>query len=269
MWKRIGDVQPYYHASSMALLDGSLRNLTTAGGCGIDSGISASAPQVRVPDKDPHVPRQTAFELMAMPDLPSSGYRWDEFDLAPLANVAPPFFDSSPDRSLARIYPLHLLDGTSPVWPPVGKWIFRVLGFNSHAHDHQDVTVHVDADPPFVISSATCASGSCVPGATMNVPWQKGRTTASPYRVTTLRADIVDVAPPHRRYLVAASIPNSGSAALTLPLAIPRLRQAQLMLHANGGIFLAVSRQITLQSAVRGCQRPERERKHCGGARSL
>jgi hypothetical protein len=242
----IGDVQPYYHGSSMALLDGSLRNHTTAGGCGVDSGISISTPIVRVPDAAPHVPSHTAFELMATPDLPPTGYRWDEFELATQPDMAPPFFDSSPERSLGRIYPLHFLDGTSLVWPPVGQWVFRVLGFNSHAQNHQDVTVHVDADTPFTISSVTCTSGSCAPGGRMRVKWQKGHTAAPPYRVTTVRAEIVDEAPPHRRYLVAASIPNSGSADLTLPLAIPRLRQVRLMLHANGGIFLAVSQEITI-----------------------
>ena len=124
---------------------------------------------------------------------------------------------------------------------------FRVLGFRTDAHAHKDVTVHVEDEAPFMISAVECPLGGCAGGGTIRVKWQKGNTAAAPYRVTTVRAEIVDAAPPHSRHLVAAMIPNNGSAALMLPLTTPRLRQAHLMLHANGGIFLALSHQITIQ----------------------
>jgi hypothetical protein len=243
------DIGPYYHANSMALIDQSLHDRTAEAGCGTESAVTTAAPVVRTPATDLFVPQGTPFEVEALPDMAPDQYRWDEYDLAPLADGAPPFFDSSAERSLTRIYPpLAQLLGApsaSTTWPR-GSLKFRLLGFSGFSHKHHDITVHVENSQPFAITSVTCTAPPCPPGGQIDVTWTVANTTATPYHVETLRIELFEQGGSHKRYLIASGVPNTGHTTQIIPTSVPSVT-GRLMLHAEGGIFFAVSTQITIQ----------------------
>jgi hypothetical protein len=242
----------YFHASSMQFVTTAV---DAAGTCGETFTESADVPVVDVVKSEWHVPANTPFELAAVKDASVKTYRWDEYDLGPVPNARPPFFASSSEPGDSRIYPFldDLLSGKhSWFWPWPRTMVFRVLGFSADGNRRsKDVTVHVAAGfNKFRVSKAQCAS-ECRAGSVLKASWKHADTFQPPISVTTLRAEILEIAggKPVRWYPIAgaAALDNqSGTAAITLPADLPAMAEARLVLKANQGIFLALSDRIVI-----------------------
>src|SRR5262249_2220465 len=153
--------------------------------------------------------------------------------------------------SRTRTYPpLEVLmdpsSSASVVWP-VGSVKFRVLGFNGVLHKHQDMTVHIVNIPPFRITSLACPSMPCAPGSSITIDWQVAHTNQPPVNVSTVRVEAVTEGAPLSRLPLASGLANNGHATLTIPTSTPVPLDVRLMLHAERGIFFALSDRIAVR----------------------
>ncbi len=242
----------YFHASSMHFVTAAVDG---AAGCGEPFPESADVPIVKVPRETWHVPAGTPFELSASTDPSVQAYRWDEYDVGRVPNGKPPFFASSSDPGPSRIYPflVDLLAGKrAPFWLLPQTLTFRVLGFSAgHNRRSTDVAVHVAGGfSRFEIRKVACTP-PCKAGSALRVTWKPANTFRPPINVNTLRAEILESAngKPIRWHTIAsaAAVDNQlGSAEIVLPADMPAMAEARLVLKANEGIFLALSKPFVI-----------------------
>ncbi|MEY2484503.1 MAG: hypothetical protein QOH39_151 [Verrucomicrobiota bacterium] len=219
------------------------------------------------------IPVQTPFALMASatdPDGDTLTYCWEEFDLGPAQdptadprdNGSSPIFRSfPPTTNPTRTFPsLNYVLNYANI-PPVtiggyasGEYLpttnrtmtYRVTVRDNHpgsgGSNYASMTVtSTTSAGPFAITSpnspATFAAGS-----QMNVTWNVANTSAAPVSCANVRITLSTDGGYTFPIVLANSVPNSGSAAVTIPnTANIATTQGRIKVEAVGNIFFDIS----------------------------
>jgi hypothetical protein len=255
---------PYFSAVSLVPI---VNVLATSGAtCGTAVTSTDAAPVVATfPDHT--IPAQTAFELSGSAtdsDDDALTYTWEEMDLGTASppegddGTRPIFRSFNPTQSPVRIVPTleRVLAHDLTIDVPTGGEIsgeywatttrdldFRLTVRDNHADGgataSSDTIVHVTSVAgPFRIT-APAAGSVWLPGATATVSWNVANTTAAP--VSCASVDILLSTDGGQTFptTLAAAVPNSGTAGLTVPDASTPAARVEVQCHDN--IFFDIS----------------------------
>lgn len=249
----------YFHGESIKemWLNISQGNSTCAG----ITTTGNTAPVVKV-GANYFIPKSTPFVLRGEASDPDSGdvltYAWEQIDRTPApmppqsTSTSGPLFRSiPPTTSPNRFMPAFstVLSGSlSSTWevvPSVARkmnFLLTVrdnstLGGNTSSEEIMITTV--DTDPFVAQTPPTWASGS-----TQTVNWIVGESNLAPINCETVNIyfseDGVDFST-----VLATSVPNSGSAEVTLP-SVPNTSTARLLVEAVNNVFYSVSEPFSI-----------------------
>ncbi len=224
------------------------------------------------------IPISTPFALTASatdPDGDKLTYCWEEYDkgaavnatsVAGLDNGASPILRSyAPSLSPTRVFPSlkYILNNANvpPMYGTVdGNYLvgealpsvaraagltFRCTVRDNHAggggSNYGSVTLAVAAGAgPFAVTAPNSAVSYAV-GASMPVTWSVANTTAAPVSCANVKITLSTDGGLTFPYALAASVPNSGSANVTLPAAASvATQQARIKVEAVGNIFFDI-----------------------------
>ncbi len=255
---------PYFHAVSFEQI---ITYITSgAGGCPTPIGTGDRAPTVSAPAAGAFtIPNNTPFALTATgsdPDGDPLTYCWEEYDRGQSATVdapdngASPIIRSfSPSTSATRVIPALSTFLSSPN----GGAIFgeklptytgvptRVLNFRVTARDNRGgvavaaTSINVaTATGPFTVT-APAGGTSVAGGSQMGVIWNVAGTTGGGVNAATVNIRISTDDAQSFPQILAAGIPNNGSATVTLPNITAA--NCRIKVEAVGNIFFAVNPQ--------------------------
>ena len=216
-------------------------------------------------------------------------YCWEEFDkgaavnattIAALDNGASPIFRSyPPTTSPTRIFPSLtyilnnanvpplLTDGfltgeTLPVEARPAGLNFRCTVRDNRAggggSDYTSVTLAVAAGAgPFAVTTPNTAA-TLAGGTTQAVTWDVANTTAAPVSCANVRISLSTDGGLTFPYVLASSVPNTGSATVVLPnTAGVATTQGRIKVEAVGNIFFDISdADLTITSTAGGTDTP-------------
>lgn len=224
------------------------------------------------------IPISTPFALTAAatdPDGDRLTYCWEEFDLggavnsttiSGLDNGASPLFRSyAPTASPTRTFPslAYILNNANV--PPLtgtvdGNYLVgealpsksraKGLNFRCTVRDNRaggggsnyaEVKLTVDATSgPFAITAPNSAA-SYAAGASLPVTWNVANTAAAPVACANVKIILSTDGGLTFPFVLAASVPNSGSAVVVLPaVASVATQQARIKVEAVGNIFFDI-----------------------------
>jgi len=264
--------EPWFHHGSLLEMNAFLNTAA----CPVLTTTTNPLPQIVGVPASASIPPGTPFVLTA--NVIDAGgdvltYSWEQFDsgaarplsgtgsldngAGALFRIFPPVL--SPSRTFPRM--ADVLSGVPtpgeqlPTFPGVDRR-FRVLVRDNNAQGggvaiSSFVTLTIaPGTTPFAVQSPGVGASARVRAGRVNLAWSVGNTDAAPVncaRVTVrLSADGGATFP-----TVLASVPNTGAAVITLPdLGSMTAGQHRLRLDAEGNVFFAVSRPLTL---LRSC----------------
>ncbi len=246
---------PYFHSVSLT----EIITYTTQGAgssCPVLSPTGRTGPNVDA-GTNFTIPLGTPFTLNATGSDTNGStltYCWEERDLGPTQSLGDPdngssplFRSFNPSQSSARTFPqlAALLSGTNvpgEQLPALG----RTMSFRVTARDNQpnggavstaDMQVTVDSGSgPFVI---TAPDTGATWFETQTVIWDVAGTTNPPVDATSVNILLSTNGGGNFSVLLASNAPNTGSAAVALP--VISTTQARIRVEAAGNIFFAVS----------------------------
>jgi uncharacterized protein (TIGR03437 family) len=270
----------FFHAYNVLEMNSYIRKSANSCGIGVPGAISNHLPQIVMPPAST-IPAQTPFQLTALvtdsdaADQKNLTYSWDEMDLG---TVTPPNNDDG-KRSLFRVYaPITTATRTFPSLPfilnnqnipPVnftnaaGRTLLtgesmptttRQMNFRLAVRDNRnyngniaggsafgDQVVNVSsAAGPFVVTAPNTAV-SWPAGTPELVTWSVAKTDLDPINEKTVRIKLSLDGGQTFPYILASNVPNTGSATVPVPAAIPASKNARIMVAAEKSIFFDVS----------------------------
>lgn len=256
---------PYFSAVSLVPI---VNVLATSGATCGTAVTSTDATPVVATFPDHTIPAQTAFALAgSATDSDDDGlltYTWEEMDLGTASppegddGTRPIFRSFNPTQSPVRIVPTldRVLAHDLTIDVPTGGEIsgeywatttrdlnFRLTVRDNHADggatSSSDTIVHVtSAAGPFRVT-APGSGDAWVAGAAATVSWNVANTTAAP--VSCASVDILLSTDGGQTFptTLAAAVPNSGTAGLTVPDAPTLAARVEVQCHDN--IFFDIS----------------------------
>lgn len=201
------------------------------------------------------IPRGTPFILTASgadPDNDRLTYSWEQYDLGEqgppdddVAAIRPIFRAFSPSTNPTRVFPQMeklLAGGATP-----GEFLparSRTMTFRVTARDNRggfsygvtSVTVNNDAGPLSVTSPTSSTTWKV--GSNQNVTWDVAGTSLAPINTAQARISI-SIDGGKTFTILAASVPNTGSATITVPNT--PTAAARLKVEAVGNIYFCIS----------------------------
>jgi uncharacterized protein (TIGR03437 family) len=253
--------RPHFHSHSIAQM---LSYIATNGGCATTAPTNNTPPTITV-GSTYTIPKQTPFVLTATGndadpgDVPNLTYSWEQVDAGPTPpyiSASGPLFRPFPlTKDPARTFPslTYILNNANV--PPATIGVFetaenlpnvaRAMKFNCVVRDLRgganlgEVTVTAADAGPFLITSPNTAT-TLTGGTTTNVTWSVNGTNAAPVNCANVRISLSlngGLTFPH---VLAASVPNSGTATVTLPGGLTS-QEARLKIEAVGNIFFDIS----------------------------
>jgi uncharacterized protein (TIGR03437 family) len=253
--------RPHFHSHSIAQM---LNYITTNGGCATTAPTNNTPPTINV-GTGYTIPKQTPFVLTATgndtdaADVPNLTYSWEQVDAGPTPpyiSATGPLFRPFPlTKDPSRTFPslTYILNNANV--PPATIGVFqtaenladvaRAMKFNCVVRDLRgganlgEVTVTAADAGPFLITSPNIAT-TLTGGATTNVTWSVNGTNAAPVNCANVRVSLSlngGLTFPH---ILAASVPNTGTAMVTLPGGLTS-EQARIKIEAVGNIFFDIS----------------------------
>ncbi|EKP0307370.1 hypothetical protein JGK42_001173 [Aeromonas veronii] len=244
---------PYFHSSSIEQMRAHMATVST---CGTTLSLSNNAPQAAA-GGDYVIPANTAFMLKgAGGDLDNDSllYNWEQIDLGTESSSAATMMDDgsrplfrfvSPTRSAERILPSlpSLLSGTlakGEAWPTTNRDLnFRLTvrdGQGGVASDDMKVQV-VNTGKAFHITSPI-SGVSLTPGGNQSLTWDVADTMAAPISCSKIDISVTQNEGSSWTTL-ATSLPNNGSATVTLPGNLTS--SVRLKVACSDNIFFAIS----------------------------
>jgi uncharacterized protein (TIGR03437 family) len=270
----------FFHAFNVLEMNSYIRQSANSCGIPVPAAISNHLPQIVMPPAST-IPAQTPFQLTALvtdsdaADQKNLTYTWDEMDLG---TVTPPNNDDG-KRSLFRVYaPIATASRTFPSLPFIlnnqnnppanftnaaGRTLLtgesmptttRQMNFRLVARDNRtyngniaggssfsDQVVNVtSAAGPFVVSVPNTAV-TWPAGTPELVTWSVAKTDVDPINEKTVRIKLSVDGGQTFPYILASNVPNTGSATVPVPAAIPSSQNARIMVAAEKSIFFDVS----------------------------
>ncbi len=236
--------------------------------CGTTTPTGNTPPVVTAPATGKTLPVGTPFKLTATAtdaENDALTYSWEELDLgtqeAPnasqLANNNVPLFRSfNPTASGTRYFPRlsDLLNNTTAFGERLPT-VSRTLKFRCTARDEHNgpagviggvdysslVTMSVTSTAgPFVVSAPNTAV-TWVGGAAQNVTWSVAGTAAAPVSCALVNIRLSLDGGLTYPTVLAANVPNSGSAVVVAPSPATAQAQARLMVEAADNYFFDIS----------------------------
>jgi Metallo-peptidase family M12B Reprolysin-like len=268
--------EDYFHRKS---LDEMLAFTTGAGGgasCGTTSATMNTPPIVNA-GANYTIPIGTPFTLTATGsdgDGDSLTYLWEQFNLGAdnasatlIDNGGPLFRNFIPVTSPSRTFPSlrYILNNANVVAPtaPIegtttpaymaGELLpttartmnFRVTARDNRAggggvNDAAMTVTTVATAGPFAVTAPNTAV-SWVAGSTQTVSWNIASTNVAPVSVANVKIDLSLDGGYTYPTTLQTSVPNNGSASVTIPAGTPATTQARVRVSAVGNIFFDVS----------------------------
>ncbi len=204
------------------------------------------------------IPAQTPFSLTAVGtdgDADPLTYSWEQLDLGspqslPISDLGsgPIFRAFAPTDDPTRIFPRledQLAGVNTAALGEVLPTTTRDLNFRATVRDgnggvaSDDVVVSVIGTAgPFAVTSQTTAT-TLAGGSTETVSWSVADTNIAPISVSDVAIELSVDGGLTFPYMLAASVPNTGSATVTLPNI--DASSARVRVSANGNIFFDIS----------------------------
>lgn len=250
---------PYFHSVSINQM---YNNIYSGVGstCPVETSNGNEAPSAYA-GLDYTIPYGTAFVLTGTgtdPDGDELSYLWEQTDTQ--SNTQPPsatatngpvFRSYSPVLLPSRYFPkldYIVANNLAPKWEKIPQ-VARTLNFsflvndnrvtgNQSARDLMKVTVANTG--PFTVSSHTASDTTLEGGKTTTITWDVAGTDADPINVSTVRILLSDDNGYNYPYVLSESVPNNGSATVTLPN--EDIDAARIMVKANDNIFFALNK---------------------------
>jgi len=216
------------------------------------------------------IPKSTPFELTAIGtdiDGDTLTYTWEQIDPGnavspptPTSAAGPLFRSYKGGTSPTRVFPRlqDLINNVNPTWeelPGVARNMnFRVVArdndWQAGCTDEDDVQITVSAaSGPFVVTVPN-TNVTWLVGAPENVTWNVANTTAAPVSCANVRITLSTDGGFTYPVVLASSVPNNGSAAITVPNNISST--CRVRVESVGNIFFDISNtnfRIQLPSA--------------------
>lgn len=254
------DSDAYFHAASLAEIAAFLMDASTGGSC----GKKISIPSLDVPptgiavDFAYTVPKETPFVLVPTLNIARPlKFTWEEYDLGAPAppddssSVRPLFRSRKPDLIGTRYLPA--IESLSPPTPNgvftaeslprlSTTLVFRLTVRNGFGRfNYSDAHISVDSGSgPFRLVQPS--GGIAWPvGSSHMILWDVANTDQPPINVKNVRVSILPDGDPTKEFTVVESVPNSGSATVTIPNNAPVTSNALLKLTSVGNIFFSVA----------------------------
>lgn len=250
---------PYFHTASF---DEVLDYITTSTGgvCPVSTPTGNNPPIILSTGGDHVIPCNTPFVLSgnaADPDGDSVYYCWEQYDLGPSgspafpAGNAPLFRSFNPTLNQQRYFPKlsALVNNSNSIGERLPAYT-RSLHFRLTARDnrtggggvtYEDVSVTIDAvntGVPFQVTAPNTAV-SWTGNTQELVTWNVAGTDTAP--ISTAQVDVylsIDGGFTYP-FLVAAGLPNSGSALINVPGV--NTNSARIMVRGGGNVFFDIS----------------------------
>jgi hypothetical protein len=261
---------PYFHAISLEEIRAFVTNTTDEGGnfCAqkLETG-NRFAPQVNA-GSDFKVPSQTPFALTVESSSDGDGdpltFTWEEFDRGPRKPHPEIPGDDMKKRPLFRSRPgstatIRILPAMNFIMNPPTIYVAEVLpaktrtmkfrvtardGRGLYGFDETSIKVVSGRQSapvgPFAVSNPG-AGAVWRRGSTQSINWSVARTDLTQINCTRVRILFVVRGDEGHPIVLAADVPNNGTAQVTLPNDLPLTTMGRIKIEAIGNIFFAVS----------------------------
>ncbi|MFM9007015.1 MAG: reprolysin-like metallopeptidase [Bacteroidota bacterium] len=250
---------PYFHTASFdEVLDYILTS--TGGICPVSSPTGNNPPVILSTGGDHVIPCNTPFVLSgnaADPDGDSVYYCWEQYDLGPSGSPAfpvgnaPLFRSFNPTPNAQRYFPKlsALVNNSNSVGERLPTYN-RSLHFRLTARDnrsggggvtYEDVAVTIDAvntGVPFQVTAPNTAV-SWTGNTQELVTWNVAGTDTAPISTSQVEIYLSIDGGFTYPYLVAAGLPNNGSALINVPGV--NTSSARIMVRGGGNVFFDIS----------------------------
>lgn len=246
---------PYFHSATINEIYNVLRR---PGDCSVKT---PNGNQVPTADAGPNytIPKSTAFVLTGIgtdPDNDPVSYLWEQLDNTSntqppvaTATVGPVYRSRMATSSPSRYFPVLssvISNNLTPKWevtPSVARTLnFSLLVSDDRATGNQSARaltkVTVDNSGPFKVTSQS-AVAQYDGGKPMAITWDVAGTNAAPVNTQNVQILMSKDMGVTFTHVLAASVPNNGSATVTLPN--EDIANARIMVKAVDNIYYAVN----------------------------
>jgi hypothetical protein len=273
------DVQPhsddYFHARSVEQISDYIKSSTGGGACPVTTITGNTAPTANA-GADFTIPKSTPFTLTGSATDPNAGdvltYTWEQMNAgtstttfpSTTATSGPLFRSRTGSTSPSRTFPVlaSILDGTNTnTWEKlagVGRTLnFRLVVRDNHVgggnDQNDDMTVTVSTAGPFAVTAPNTAV-SLPGGSSQTITWSVNSTNAAPVSCANVKISLSIDGGLTFPTVLAASTPNDGTEALTIPNTPSST--ARIKVEAVGNIFFDISNVNFTISSGTGCISP-------------
>jgi len=259
----------YFHVGNVQ----QIANYATTGtgnSCAVRTALQNVAPVVTVAASSYIIPPSTPFILTCQTSDANGNnlsYTWEQMDVG-TSSSAPSAFSttganfrsfpptSSPTRYLPNI--ASVVAGFTPTYEVLSS-VDRTLNFRVNVRDNAagggcnsqaDIAVNVNTTSgAFVVTSQNTPTTYVANGTnTMNITWTNGLTASAPFNSPNVRILFSPDGGNNFSYVLAASVPNNGSATVVVPN-IPTT-SGRIMVRSAENIFYNINTaNVTITSA--------------------
>ncbi len=266
----------YFHARSVEQISDYIKLSTGGGACAAVTVTGNSAPVVNA-GNNYVIPKSTPFTLTGSATDVNAGnvltYTWEQMNAGTSSTTVPsttatsgPLFRSrTGSTNPSRTFPIlsSILDGTNG-----NQWerlpgVARTLNFRLVVRDNNpgggntkdaDMTVTVNGTAgPFAVTAPNTAVTWTV-GSSQTVTWSVNSTNVSPVSCANVKISLSTDGGNTFPIVLAASTPNDGSEAITVPN--NPSTQCRIKVEAVGNIFFDISNANFTISGSASCNAP-------------
>ncbi|WP_294284470.1 reprolysin-like metallopeptidase [uncultured Chryseobacterium sp.] len=245
----------YFHAASVI----EMYNVLQSTDCAVKTPISNGVPTADA-GPDYIIPRGTAFVLTGTGTDPNGDpltYLWEQYDNnnntqppTATATVGPVYRSRIPVTSPSRYFPVLssvVANNLIPKWE-VTPSVARTLNFSLLVNDNKaggnqaarDVmVVTVTGDGPFTVTSQATSGTSYAGNTSIPVTWNVAGTNTGSINTQNVSIILSKDGGQTFNTVLAASVPNNGSANVTLPN--ENVASARIMVKAVNNIYYALN----------------------------